>query len=105
LCFFFVFYFDRSNRNLPTTVAFATFIVLQMFNALNCRSQEKSVVVYGLRGNMMFIYANGAVLLALVALTEIPGLRYIFETTSLPLSIWLAVVAVSTSVVAVDEAR
>ncbi len=94
-----------TTRVHANTLAFVTFVLLQAFNALNCRSQRVSVTKLPLTSNRAFLYSVGGVLVCLVLLTEVPFLAYIFETTSLSLPQWLACAAISSLVVASDEAR
>jgi len=41
------------------TMTFTTFVFFDMFNALACRSERKSVFQIGLFSNRMFVYAVG----------------------------------------------
>jgi len=86
-----------------TTMAFSTFVMFQMFNALNCRSAEQSVFKIGFFLNKYFIAAIGGSILMQLFVLNIPFLQYIFETTYLTGGDLLVVIAVSSSVFIIDE--
>jgi len=54
------------------TMTFTTFVFFDMFNALACRSERKSVFQIGLFSNRMFVYAVGTGC-AEGALSEVPN--------------------------------
>lgn len=60
----FVFYkeltVDGQINRRDRTMSFTTFVMFDMFNALSCRSDDKSVIEIGLLSNKFFAYAVGA---------------------------------------------
>ncbi|MFV2041184.1 MAG: HAD-IC family P-type ATPase, partial [Candidatus Hydrothermarchaeales archaeon] len=87
------------------TMAFTVFVMFQMFNALNCRSEEKSVFKLGLFSNRYVILAIAAAIVLQLAVIYIPLLQRMFGTTPLTLGDLALVTLVSSTVFIVDEAR
>lgn len=90
-----------------TTMTFTTFVLFDMFNALTCRSESKSVL-FGeipLFGNRMFNFAVAGSLLGQVGVVYFPLLQSVFQTEGLTLSDWLHILAVASCVFWADEAR
>ena len=95
-------------------MTFAVFIVFQLFNVMNCRSNEQSVVELG-------IFSNKAINLALMISTglllffvqlanaEIPiigiDIGQLLSTTTLSRNDWIVIVLVSSSVFIIEEFR
>lgn len=96
---------DEDKHTQAMTVSFTTFVMFQMFNALNCRSEFKSMFAVGLTTNKFFLGAVlGSIAMQLAAI-YLPIFQGLFETTSLPLSELLYSTAVASTVVAMDEFR
>ncbi|HDH27971.1 MAG TPA: calcium-transporting P-type ATPase, PMR1-type, partial [Euryarchaeota archaeon] len=87
------------------TMAFTVFVMFQMFNALNCRSEEKSVFKLGLFSNRYVTLAIAASVALQLAVIYIPLLQRMFGTTPLTLGDLALVTLVSSTVFIVDEAR
>ncbi|KAL9643273.1 hypothetical protein ABK040_014729 [Willaertia magna] len=85
------------------TMTFTTFVFFQVFNALNCRSEKKSLFQVGLTSNTAFIFAVGGSALGQLALVYVPLLRTIFETEPLSLPDLLTVTLISSSVWIIEE--
>jgi Ca2+-transporting ATPase len=79
--------------------------MFQWFNAWNCRSQQTSIFKLGLFSNKWLIGATMVVLLFQCALLYIPCMQQIFKTMPLSLTDWLLAVAVSSSILIVEEIR
>ncbi|KAL2358592.1 calcium-transporting P-type ATPase-like protein [Cryomyces antarcticus] len=90
-----------------TTMTFTCFVLFDMFNALTCRSEGKSVLrgEIGLVSNKMFNYAVSGSLLGQLAVIYLPFLQSIFQTEAL--SVWdlARLVVVASTVFWADEAR
>ena len=90
-----------------TTMTFTTFVLFDMFNALTCRSESKSILFGELKlfGNKMFNYAVAGSLMGQLCVIYLPFLQKVFQTEGL----WatdLAILAVLASTVFwVDEGR
>jgi hypothetical protein len=90
-----------------TTMTFTCFVLFDMFNALTCRAEAKSVLrgQVGLLANRMFNYAVLASLAGHLAVINVPFLQRIFQTEALSLRDLLGLVCLASSVFWVDEAR
>lgn len=96
---------DMMVTRRDTTMTFTCFVFFDMFNALSCRSQTKSIFTIGLCSNRMFLLAvTGSVVGQLLVIYFAP-LQKIFQTEALPLSDILMLVALTSSVVIVSEIK
>lgn len=97
----------RVVTSRDTTMTFTTFVLFDMFNALTCRSEAKSVLFGELRlfGNKMFNYAVSGSLLGQACVIYVPILQRVFQTEALKIGDLLMLVCVASSVFWVDEAR
>ena len=86
-----------------STLAFTTFVMFQMFNAINCRNYSKSVFEIGWFSNMYLIAACGGSIIMQIFVVYLPFLQYIFETVSLTSSELMYAILVSSSVFLMDE--
>ncbi|KAL8738755.1 MAG: hypothetical protein Q9181_000510 [Wetmoreana brouardii] len=98
---------DHSTSARDTTMTFTCFVFFDMFNALTCRSEGKSVLKGEMRitGNRMFNLAVGGSLLGQMAVIYLPFLQRIFQTEGLGGRDLLLLVAIASSVFWVDEGR
>ena len=96
------------------TMTFAVFIVYQLFNVLNCRSEKRSLFSLGLFSNRAINYAilaSGFLLFLFVhfATFQLPliGIEFgnLLSTTPLERVDWLVLVAVASTVFLVEEFR
>ncbi|KAF2012323.1 calcium-transporting P [Aaosphaeria arxii CBS 175.79] len=90
-----------------TTMTFTCFVLFDMFNALTCRSETKSVLAgeIGIFSNKMFNYAVAGSLLGQLAVIYFPPLQHIFQTEALGLLDLVHLLAVASCVFWADEAR
>jgi len=90
-----------------TTMTFTCFVLFDMFNALTCRSEAKSV----LRGevkvfsNKMFNFAVAGSLLGQAAVIYSPPLQQVFQTEALGLRDLVLLISVASCVLWADEGR
>lgn len=77
-----------STQLLASTIAFTTFVMYQIFNVFNCRSNS------GKRNNTLILAVLGSFILQLCAV-YIPILQQIFRTTAIPLTSWITIIIVS----------
>jgi Ca2+-transporting ATPase len=87
------------------TMAFTTMAMFQVFNALNCRSRDKSLFRLGLFSNRYLLLAMVVSVLLQVGTTLLPFMQRAFGTTALSLQEWGIVVLVSSTVFVADELR
>lgn len=90
-----------------TTMTFTCFVLFDMFNALNCRSESKSVLrgEVGLFSNTLFNWAVSLSLGGQVMVIYLPWLQDVFQTEALGVFDIVALVVLTSSVFWVDEAR
>lgn len=90
-----------------TTMTFTCFVLFDMFNALACRSESKSIL-FGelpLFGNKMFNYAVLGSLLGQTCVIYLPFLQRIFQTESLAFADLIKLIMIASVVFWVDEGR
>ena len=96
------------------TMTFAVFIVFQLFNVMNCRSNEQSVVELGIFSNkainLALLISTGLLLFFVqLANAEIPiigiDIGQLLSTTTLSRNDWIVIVLVSSSVFIIEEFR
>ncbi|MDR1431088.1 MAG: cation-translocating P-type ATPase [Propionibacteriaceae bacterium] len=75
------------------TFAFTTLGISQLFNALGFKKLHKSVFAVNHLQNKMMIFAFAIGFGLQIALTEVPALSELFETTQLSLQEWLVLTA------------
>jgi P-type Ca2+ transporter type 2C len=90
-----------------TTMTFTTFVLFDMFNALTCRSEAKSVLFGELKlfGNKMFNYAVAGSLAGQACVIYLPFLQRVFQTEALGLWDILMLICIASTVFWVDEGR
>jgi P-type Ca2+ transporter type 2C len=87
------------------TIAFTTLAMYQVFNALNVRSERRSLFQIGLFTNRWLI---GAIVISVtlqVLATRLPLLQTALGTVPLSLSEWALITAVASSIFIADELR
>ncbi|KAF0688184.1 Aste57867_20189 [Aphanomyces stellatus] len=87
------------------TMSFTTFVLFDMFNALSCRHETKSVFSIGLFSNSAFCLAVGASLLGQLMVIYVPFLQATFQTEALSLGDLAYMTVIASSVFIVDEVR
>ncbi|KAL8821548.1 MAG: hypothetical protein Q9191_007282 [Dirinaria sp. TL-2023a] len=98
---------DSTVTARDTTMTFTCFVFFDMFNALTCRSEGKSVLRGELKvvGNRMFNFAVGGSLLGQMAVIYLPFLQRIFQTEGLNVRDLVILAGIASSVFWVDEGR
>jgi Ca2+-transporting ATPase len=103
-------FFLEVNKGLglekrAATMAFTVFVMFQMFNALNCRSDEKSVFELGFFSNKYVLLAIAGAIVMQLGIIYIPFFQFIFGTVALTSIDLLVVTGVASSVFFLDEIR
>ncbi|XP_026733485.1 calcium-transporting ATPase type 2C member 1 isoform X3 [Trichoplusia ni] len=95
------------NRITPrdTTMTFTCFVLFDMFNALSCRSQTKSVFQVGLFSNKMFLVAVTLSLVGQMLVIYFPPLQRVFQTEALTGHDIIFLVCLTSSVFIVSEVK
>ncbi|PPJ51604.1 hypothetical protein CBER1_08486 [Cercospora berteroae] len=104
-----------------TTLTFTQFVLFDMFNALSCRSANRSVLrgevpllpahwtgknaAQGQEGNVMFTYAVLGSLIGQAMVIYFPPLQSVFQTEALSLMDLVRLIALASVVLWVDEGR
>ena len=98
---------DNTVTARDTTMTFTCFVFFDMFNALTCRSEGKSVLrgELSIFGNKMFNFAVGGSLLGQMAVVYLPFLQSIFQTEGLYLKDLVLLTCIASLVFWVDEGR
>ncbi|KAL4113218.1 hypothetical protein QTP88_016882 [Uroleucon formosanum] len=94
---------DVSKRD--TTMTFTCFVFFDMFNALSCRSQTKSVFTIGLFSNKMFLVAVTLSIVGQMLVIYFPPLQNVFQTEALTLYDILLLLGLTSSVFIVSEIK
>lgn len=87
------------------TLALTTMAAFQWFNALNCRSQDKSVFRMNPFSNRFLVGALVLVFLLQVLVIYHPWMQVVFRTTALTLNEWLLAISLAATVLIGEETR
>ena len=96
---------SAGDPRFATTLGFTTFVLYQVFNLLNVRSDRGSVFSAQSLHNTAIWISIAGVLLLQVAVVNVSFLQSIFDTTHLTGNQWLFAVAVASSVLWIEEVR
>lgn len=97
----------QDNKLTPrdTTMTFTCFVLFDLFNALSCRSQDKSVWDIGLGTNRLFIAAVALSLCGQMLVIFFPPLQWVFQTEALHFQDFAFLTAITSSVLIVSEIK
>ena len=87
------------------TMTLTVLAVFQWFNVWNCRSEEKSLFQMNPFSNKFLIGSTIIVIFLQMAALYTPFMQKILHTVPLNLSEWLVIIAISFSIIIVEEAR
>jgi P-type Ca2+ transporter type 2C len=98
---------DGKVTKRDTTMTFTCFVLFDMFNALSCRSESKSVLrgEIGLFSNNLFNWAVSLSLVGQLLVIYFPWLQDVFQTEALGLFDLIGLVVLASTVFWVDEGR
>lgn len=96
---------DNQVTPRDTTMTFTCFVFFDMFNALSCRSQTKSIFSIGILRNRPFIIAVSLSLIGQLLVIYVPFFQRIFVTESLSLGDLLFLLLIASTVFIVSEIR
>ncbi|MFA4935785.1 MAG: HAD-IC family P-type ATPase [Candidatus Methanoperedens sp.] len=94
---------QSQNLQLAQTTAFATLITCGLFNALNCRSLEKSIFRTGFFTNKRLLVALAGSVIAMMLAIYWQPMAVVFKTAPLDLEAWIRILLVSSAVVVAAE--
>lgn len=95
----------KTNLTEARTMMLICMAMFQWFNAWNCRSENLSIAQKGLWTNKWLIMATAVVFALQLLVVYVPVLQVLFKTVPLSLSQWLIILAISSSIVVVEEVR
>jgi len=87
------------------TMAFTTFVFMDMMNAFISRSSSISAFKIGIRSNPSFLYSVGGCLLVQILMTQISYFHNILQTETLSFSDFGLIILVSSVLLLADELR
>ncbi|KAL9129645.1 MAG: hypothetical protein Q9217_001963 [Psora testacea] len=98
---------DNSVSKHDTTMTFTCFVLSDMFNALTCRSESKSVLLGEVKlfGNKNFNYSVGLSLLGQMAIVYLPFFQAYADTEGLEIRDLGLLICIASTVFWVDEGR
>ncbi|XXG94073.1 High affinity Ca2+/Mn2+ P-type ATPase-like protein [Hypoxylon texense] len=98
---------DGEVTRRDTTMTFTCFVLFDMFNALTCRSESKSVFrgEVGLFSNKLFNWAVSLSIAGQLLVIYFPWLQEVFQTEALGFFDLVRLVALASTVFWADEAR
>ncbi|PFH60195.1 hypothetical protein XA68_11324 [Ophiocordyceps unilateralis] len=98
---------DGQVTRRDTTMTFTCFVFFDMFNALSCRSESKSVLrgEMGLFANNLFNWAVSLSVLCQLLVIYLPWLQEVFQTEAIGIGDLLRLLMLCSTVFWVDEAR
>jgi Ca2+-transporting ATPase len=85
------------------TVALTTMVFFQFYQALNCRSETKSIFSMSPMSYPFLLYAMIAAFFAQLAVLYVPALQWIFRTVPLTMTEWLEIVLVTVTIIIAVE--
>ncbi|XP_063234535.1 calcium-transporting ATPase type 2C member 1 isoform X2 [Bacillus rossius redtenbacheri] len=88
-----------------TTMTFTCFVFFDMFNALSCRSQTKSIFSIGLFSNRMFLVAVTLSVIGQLLVVYFPPLQMVFQTEALHVTDIVFLVGLTSTVFIVLELK
>lgn len=97
--------FQSGGIDRGRTLAFVTLAMYQVFNAFNVRSRSQSVFKLGLFTNKYLNVAIPTSIVLLLATVYLPFMQRIMPTMPLHLNDWVMIIALSGTVLVVEEIR
>jgi len=96
---------DGVVSHRDTTMTFTCFVFFDMFNALSCRSQTKSIFQIGFFTNKTFVFAIGGSILSQLMVIYFPPLQKVFQTEALSIYDLMCLIAITSTVFIVSETK
>lgn len=98
---------DGQVTRRDTTMTFTCFVFFDMFNALACRSESKSILrgEVGLCANILFNWAVSLSVVCQLLVIYLPWLQEVFQTEAIGLGDLLRLVVLCSTVFWTDELR
>ncbi|XP_060063129.1 calcium-transporting ATPase type 2C member 1-like [Ylistrum balloti] len=103
-----VFWREMSDNKITprdTTMTFTCFVFFDMFNALSCRSQEKSIFQIGIFSNKVFLAAVIGSIIGQLLVIYFPPLQAVFQTEALYFQDFVFLIFLTSSVFIANEIK
>lgn len=97
--------YDGKITPRDTTMTFTCFVFFDMFNALSCRSQTKSIFTIGLFTNRVFMMAVALSIVGQLLVIYFPPLQSIFQTEALYFSDFVFLISLTSTVFIASEVK
>lgn len=98
-------YMYQTNIALARTVTFITMMMFQWFNALNCRSEKKSIFQIGLFSNFWLSIVSISIMVLQILIVYTTPMQYIFKTVPLDLHHWMYAISIASTILIFEEIR
>jgi len=85
------------------TAALTTMVFFQFYQALNCRSETRSIFSMSPMSNPYLLYAMIGAFFAQLAVLYVPSLQWVFRTVPLTMTEWLEVGTVTVTIIIAIE--
>lgn len=95
----------RVGLEKARTIAFGILVAFQWFNALNARSDQKSLFKLGILTNRWLIGGIGLAVILQVGVIYIPFMQKLFYTVPLGWNDWLVIISLAASILLAEEIR
>lgn len=97
--------FDSPLHRHAASFAFATLVIIQLFNAFNFRSDKLSAFSARVQTNLWLWVSILISVLLVWTVVELPAAQTLFKTSGLSLAEWGAVVVLSAGILVFEESR
>ncbi|HEY8443730.1 MAG TPA: calcium-translocating P-type ATPase, PMCA-type [Clostridia bacterium] len=91
------------NAEAPTTMAFATLSLIQLFHCLNIHKERKSIFGKNFFGNRMLIISIACLILFTVFIIQIAPIALVIKSVPLSVKEWLVVFGMSLAIIPIVE--
>ena len=93
-----VFFYQSSiaTQKKAMTVAFTLFVVYQLFNAFNCKSNSEESSKYLYAGIVMSLILQ-------ILIVYVPQLQMIFKTTAIGIADWIMIIIVASTIIIAEK--
>ncbi|MCU0798281.1 MAG: HAD-IC family P-type ATPase [Candidatus Thermoplasmatota archaeon] len=85
------------------TIAFTGFVMFQLFNVLNCKSETETLISPRSLKNRFILLAIGACIVLQMVLLYVPFMQDLFNTVPIGMKDWAIILAVSVWILLVEE--
>ncbi len=95
--------YTETGIKTARTIAFTTFVIFQLLNVLNCKSETESIFSKNIISNKFILLAIVVCLLLQLLIIYVPVVQNIFHTAPLNLIDWGLILSIVVSIIIVEE--